>query len=193
MPSGTGKTVSLLSLIVSYQQVTDKSLVYPLTPPIFDHVLSFNLLFLFHYHIQQFYPEKRKLIYCSRTVPEIEKALAELKRLVEYRKSCGLQESILGLGLTSRRNLCLHPSVSKEKKGKVVDARCRNLTASWIREAAQSGQDVETCNFYETLENNDVREMVEDAIYTLDDIKDIGKAKNICPYYMARRLVSVFS
>ncbi|KAF9317665.1 DNA-dependent ATPase of the nucleotide excision repair factor 4 complex [Podila horticola] len=157
MPSGTGKTVSLLSLIVSYQQ---------------------------------FYPEKRKLIYCSRTVPEIEKALAELKRLVEYRKSCGLQESILGLGLTSRRNLCLHPSVSKEKKGKVVDARCRNLTASWIREAAQSGQDVETCNFYETLENNDVREMVEDAIYTLDDIKDIGKAKNICPYYMARRLLA---
>lgn len=124
-------------------------------------------------------------------MPEIEKALAELKRLVEYRRSCGLQESILGLGLTSRRNLCLHPSVSKEKKGKVVDARCRNLTASWIREAAQSGQDVETCNFYETLENNDVREMVEDAIYTLDDIKDIGKAKNICPYYMARRLVSV--
>ncbi|KAG0098991.1 DNA-dependent ATPase of the nucleotide excision repair factor 4 complex [Podila epicladia] len=157
MPSGTGKTVSLLSLIVSYQQ---------------------------------FYPEKRKLIYCSRTVPEIEKALAELKRLVEYRRSCGLQESILGLGLTSRRNLCLHPSVSKEKKGKVVDARCRNLTASWIREAAQSGQDVETCNFYETLENNDVREMVEDAIYTLDDIKDLGKAKNICPYYMARRLLA---
>lgn len=33
MPSGTGKTVSLLSLIVAYQQ---------------------------------YYPEKRKLIYCSR-------------------------------------------------------------------------------------------------------------------------------
>lgn len=28
---------------------------------------------------------ERKLIYCSRTVPEIEKALAELKRLMEYR------------------------------------------------------------------------------------------------------------
>jgi Rad3-related DNA helicase len=34
MPSGTGKTICLLSLIVAYQQ---------------------------------FYPEKRKLIYCSRT------------------------------------------------------------------------------------------------------------------------------
>lgn len=31
---------------------------------------------------------ERKLIYCSRTVPEIEKALAELKRLMEYRFVC---------------------------------------------------------------------------------------------------------
>ncbi|KAG0053043.1 DNA-dependent ATPase of the nucleotide excision repair factor 4 complex [Gryganskiella cystojenkinii] len=156
MPSGTGKTVSLLSLIISYQQ---------------------------------FYPEKRKLIYCSRTVPEIEKALAELKRLIEYRKSCGLQESILGLGLTSRRNLCLHPSVSKEKKGKVVDARCRNLTASWVREAALAGQDIETCSFYEKLESMDLREQIPDAVYTLDDIKELGKAKKICPYYTARRMM----
>lgn len=115
--------------------------------------------------------------------------MAELKRLVEYRKSCGLQESILGLGLTSRRNLCLHPSVSKEKKGKVVDARCRNLTASWVREAAAAGQDIETCSFYEELESLDLRETVPDAVYTLDDIKELGKTKKICPYYMARRMV----
>lgn len=125
-------------------------------------------------------------------MPEIEKALAELKRLVEYRKSCGLNETILGLGLTSRRNLCLHPSVSKEKKGKVVDARCHNLTAPWVREAAQAGQDIETCSFYEELERGDVRELVPDAIYTLDDIKELGKAKKTCPYYMARRLVGTF-
>ncbi|CAE6531533.1 unnamed protein product [Rhizoctonia solani] len=104
MPSGTGKTVSLLSLIVSYQQ---------------------------------FYPTKRKLIYCSRTVPEIEKALSELKRLMAYRISQAetpeqrvKEEAYTGLGLTSRKNLCLHPEVSKEKKGKVVDARCRDLTSS---------------------------------------------------------------
>lgn len=41
MPSGTGKTISLLSLIIAYQKA------FPL--------------------------EVTKLIYCSRTVPEIEK------------------------------------------------------------------------------------------------------------------------
>lgn len=60
----------------------------------------------------QFYPVKRKLIYCSRTVPEIEKALAELKRLMEYRMEMGAKdENFRGMGLTSRKNLCLHPEV----------------------------------------------------------------------------------
>lgn len=40
------------------------------------------------------------------------------------------EEAFTGLGLTSRKNLCLNPDVNKEKKGKVVDARCRDLTSS---------------------------------------------------------------
>lgn len=95
MPSGTGKTVSLLSLIVSYMQVRLQLIIEN----------EYEL-------INQFYPTKRKLIYCSRTVPEIEKALAELKRLMEYRTEMGAEDAdFRGLGLTSRRNLCLHPEV----------------------------------------------------------------------------------
>ena len=66
----------------------------------------------------QFYPTKRKLVYCSRTVPEIEKALSELKRLMEYRilgaeteEEREKERNFTGLGLTSRKNLCLHPEV----------------------------------------------------------------------------------
>lgn len=69
-------------------------------------------------HRVQFYPTKRKLVYCSRTVPEIEKALAELKRLMAYRIKCAeteeerqKEQNFMGLGLTSRKNLCINPSV----------------------------------------------------------------------------------
>lgn len=80
MPSGTGKTVSLLSLIISYMQAN------PL------HVT--------------------KLIYCSRTLPEIEKVLAELANLMEYyEKETGIKPKLVGLALSSRKNLCIHPSV----------------------------------------------------------------------------------
>lgn len=103
MPSGTGKTVSLLSLIVSYQQVHGSLCI----------ITAQGLIYC-----PQFHPTKRKLIYCSRTVPEIEKALSELKRLMKYRISCAetpeereREENFIGLGLTSRKNLCIHPEV----------------------------------------------------------------------------------
>lgn len=80
MPSGTGKTITLLALIVSYM------ISHP-------------------YHIS-------KLIYCSRTVPEIEKVIEELKKLIEYiEKERNQPSNMVGLVLTSRKNLCIHPEV----------------------------------------------------------------------------------
>uniref|UniRef100_A0A3P8TKB9 General transcription and DNA repair factor IIH helicase subunit XPD n=1 Tax=Amphiprion percula TaxID=161767 RepID=A0A3P8TKB9_AMPPE len=80
MPSGTGKTISLLSLIVAYQRA------FPL--------------------------DVTKLIYCSRTVPEIEKVVEELRKLMEfYAKETGERNNFLALALSSRKNLCIHPEI----------------------------------------------------------------------------------
>ncbi|KAJ1886522.1 TFIIH/NER complex ATP-dependent 5'-3' DNA helicase subunit [Kickxella alabastrina] len=156
MPSGTGKTISLLSLIIAYQQ---------------------------------FYPGRRKLVYCSRTVPEIDKALAELKRLMEYRQAQGCSDkNFIGLGLTSRKNLCIHPSVSKERKGAVVDAKCRQLTASWVRNKAKT-EEVELCDFYEKIQTMDPADLLPTGVYTLEDLTDYGRENGICPYYLSRRVI----
>lgn len=80
MPSGTGKTTTLLSLIVAYMM---------------EHPL-----------------DVRKLIYCSRTVPEIEKVMEELKKLfLYYEKQDGEYPRLTGVVLSSRKNLCIHPEV----------------------------------------------------------------------------------
>ena len=77
---------------------------------------------------------------------EIEKALHELKALMKYRTAqLGYEEEFRGLGLTSRKNLCLHPSVRREKSGSVVDARCRSLTAGFVKEKRERGEDVDMC------------------------------------------------
>ena len=52
MPSGTGKTISLLSLILAYMKAHPAQVT--------------------------------KLIYCSRTIPEIEKVLEELRQLMAF-------------------------------------------------------------------------------------------------------------
>lgn len=84
------------------------------------------------------------------TMSEIEKALAELKALMKYREEqLGHKEDFRGLGLTSRKNLCLHPSVKREKSGAVVDARCRSLTAGFVKEKKERGEDVPVCVYHD--------------------------------------------
>lgn len=157
MPSGTGKTVSLLSLIVAYQQ---------------------------------HYPEHRKLIYCSRTMSEIEKALAELKALMKYRaEELGYEEDFRGLGLTSRKNLCLHPSVKREKSGAVVDARCRSLTAGFVKEKKERGEDVELCVYHDNLDLLEPHNLVPNGVWTLDGLLRYGEQHKQCPYFTSRRMM----
>lgn len=43
---------------------------------------------------------------------------------------------------------CLAEEGSRES----VDAKCRRLTATWVRERHVSDQDIEVCNFFEQLE-----------------------------------------
>jgi DNA excision repair protein ERCC-2 len=84
------------------------------------------------------------------TMSEIEKALAELKALMKYRaEQLGHVEEFRGMGLTSRKNLCLHPQVRREKSGAVVDARCRSLTAGFVKEKKDRGEDVPVCIYHD--------------------------------------------
>jgi DNA excision repair protein ERCC-2 len=140
---------------------------------------------------QQHYPEKRKLIYCSRTMSEIEKALAELKNLMKYRTSeLGYEEEFRGLGLTSRKNLCLHPSVKREKSGSVVDARCRSLTAGFVKEKKERGEDVELCVYHDNLDLLEPHNLIPPGVFTFDGLLKYGEQQKQCPYFTARRMMS---
>ncbi|XP_067874911.1 general transcription and DNA repair factor IIH helicase subunit XPD isoform X2 [Heterodontus francisci] len=155
MPSGTGKTVSLLSLIVAYHTM------YP--------------------------TEVTKLIYCSRTVPEIEKVIEELRKLLDYyEKQNGQKMQFLALALSSRKNLCIHPEVSAQRFGKEVDGKCRSLTASHIRMQHSSNPSIPICQFYEEFDLHGRQLPLPCGIYNLDDLKVYGKQKGWCPYFLAR-------
>ncbi|EDO46754.1 predicted protein [Nematostella vectensis] len=158
MPSGTGKTVSLLSLIVAY--LKNKPL------------------------------ELTKLIYCSRTVPEIEKVMEELKKLTEYYESeTGEKPNILALALSSRKNLCIHPEVAGEREGKKVDGKCLSMTASFVRLKHKEDSSVPVCNFYEDFDSLGRDEKMPPGSYNLDDLRQFGRKKGWCPYFLARRAI----
>ena len=162
MPSGTGKTISLLALIVAYQRARP------------DHL--------------------NKLIYCSRTIPEIEKAIEELRKLNNYYdqqlKGRSKPNNFIGLCLTSRKNLCCHPSVSQERDGRVVDGRCFSMTASYKRELHKKNpSSPELCRYYEGYDAKGKDVQLPSGIYSIDDLKEYGKKNGYCPYFMARHAI----
>jgi DNA excision repair protein ERCC-2 len=111
---------------------------------------------------------------------------------MDYRASQGVSEVFLGLGLSSRKNLCVHPVVSNEKLGTLVDAKCQSLTASWVRESTKNHRDASnSCVYYESLmgKEEQLDTLLPSGVYTLDELKQIGALKSLRPYFLARKLV----
>ncbi|XP_075105163.1 general transcription and DNA repair factor IIH helicase subunit XPD [Nicotiana tabacum] len=160
MPTGTGKTIALLSLITSYRLSKPSS-------PI-------------------------KLLYCTRTVHEMEKTLAELKLLYNYQlQQFGPGARMLAIGLSSRKNLCVNPNVVSAENRDSVDAGCRKLTASWVRALAIENPNVPTCSFFENYDAADKAgtSTLPAGVYTLQELRMYGKEKGWCPYFLARHMV----
>ena len=165
MPTGTGKTVSLLSLITSYQ------LQWP--------------------------TKVGKLIYCTRTVPEMTKAMIELKKVIrsrneELRQDQQAANNITAICLSSRRNMCIHEDIVGHADTERVDSACRKLTAPFVR----ANESQPHCDYFETFDREGSDFTLGPStsnptpIYTLDDLQIFGKEKKWCPYFVARHAIS---
>jgi len=168
MPTGTGKTVCLLSLILSYQvQNSDVG----------------------------------KLVYCTRTVQEMDKAMEEAERVIDFISRASKREGFpekkhLCVCLSARKNTCIHPEVSAYEVGGKVDAMCRNLTSSWVREKNEEEDSTTSpvCEYYENFVR-DFESRADDpaisGVYPLEKLKEkLGKEKGYCPYFSARHLIA---
>ena len=93
------------------------------------------------------------------------------------------------MGLSSRKNLCVHPVVSEEGSRESTDAKCMRLTAPWVRERRDE-EGVETCGWYDGLEADGGNARLEPGVYTLKDMRRLGRGKSWCPYFLARNMIA---
>ncbi|XGW18812.1 hypothetical protein V3C99_002981, partial [Haemonchus contortus] len=157
MPSGTGKTVSLLSLVIAY--------------------------------MRKFPDRLDKLVYCSRTIPEIEKCMEELRALYKfYERQTSSAPQFVAVAMSARKNLCINESVASLRQGLLVDGGCQRLTASFVRARRQFDSSIPACSFFETL-NAQQQFSLPPGIYNLTDLKQLGHERNICPYFVAREAI----
>lgn len=159
------------------------------------------------------YPQVGKLVFCTRTVPEMTKALCELRRLVEYRERVNnmnismdgqqlrLQSApFLAIGLSARKNLCVNPNVSSLSAADQINSKCRELLM------ASSGDIEDTtsscgCPYFNQLNSaeyslipnflapkTDINAKLN-GVYTIEDLRSIGMSEGWCPYYGSKRLL----
>lgn len=167
MPSGTGKTITLLSLITAYlsSRGSDRSV--------------------------------RKFVYCTRTVEEMHKVMEEMKILVASReRELGVPNDLVTVGLASRKHLCIHETVS-QMEGSAVDSGCRALTASWVRELVQERQEANEaglpphCKYFENYDREGVDAILLPGVYNLADLRAYGRRRQWCPYFLARHSITI--
>ena len=154
---GTGKTTTILSLVVAYLREYPGSL--------------------------------QKLVYCTRTVPEMEKVLEEMRRLEEHYSECDEKLDFVTVGLTSRKHMCINPEVAKLKEGKAIDGKCHSLTMGWIREKSSKDPTAEKCTWFEDFEDKGKHYQLEPGTYSMDDLKCFGRMKGWCPYFLSRTAI----
>ncbi|KAL7677266.1 hypothetical protein ACOME3_003503 [Neoechinorhynchus agilis] len=168
MPSGTGKTICLLSVTVCYLLNQKRE--------------NFDLL-------SDEIPTYSRIVYCSRTNAEVDKMMAELKRLIEYIEAdkdlprlYDLQAAkFIAMSLCSRKSLCIHPERPVDIED-LADSFCFQMTSPWANEGG--------CGFYNTLKADEDLGLLTTGVYDFESLKTFSASRGICPYFTARQAVS---
>jgi DNA excision repair protein ERCC-2 len=135
---------------------------------------------------QKAHPEVGKLVFCTRTVPEMTKALRELRVIMEYRNE---EERFLAIGVSARKNMCVHSAVSRLPTADAINSKCRSITNYSVAPPVEETS--ESCSFfqrYEELKASGV--LLKSGVYTIDDLKAIGIEEGWCPYFYSRKMLS---
>lgn len=82
--------------------------------------------------------------------------------------------------------------MSAEKEGKIVDGKCHALTASYIRERHNYDDTTPVCQFFEGFNMDGKESMIPPGVYGLDDLKQFGRDRNWCPYFLSRFAVKMY-
>ena len=135
-----------------------------------------------------------KIVYCTRTVPEMLKVQEELRDLVKYYKENSAPLDLLSVCLSARQNMCCNNDVLNSSSSRLeVDSECRRRTATFARKSAKMSpsENKPTCSYFETLQQKTLSDVMPRAIYSLEDLKDFGMDAGLCPYFAAREAITL--
>jgi DNA excision repair protein ERCC-2 len=206
MPTGTGKTVCLVSLVTSYQ------FQYPQTGKLIYCTRTVQEMFKCMDEI------RRVIAYRESMVgPAGGKVLAlclssRKNMCIHPRVEAGVDREAVDSICRSMTATWVRQSAGKAKVGErggrgssgtnnnsssSSSSRTRNSSSSSSSSAPGAGtqsapdiEDVTLCGFYEKYAEEESAAEIPGGVYSLDDLKALGKEKGWCPYFVARHMLN---
>ena len=141
--------------------------------------------------------DRLKVIFCSRTHSQLTQFVNELRRvnppsslpaaLKHSTSNTKLEERVKHLALGSRKNLCINPKVLRLPSTTAINERCLEL------QKPSTAKD-KKCPYLpskETKERVDLfRDKVIARIRDIEDISNLGRTMELCPYYASRTAIA---
>ncbi|KAI1347877.1 helicase C-terminal domain-containing protein [Xylaria sp. FL0043] len=134
-----------------------------------------------------------KIYYTSRTHSQLTQFIQELRRpnfpssvpdeFLKGNEGCEA-EAVKHVPLSSRQRLCINPSVTRLGSLSAINDRCSEL---------QQAKTKEKCQFIPKADNlgqtHQFRDTVLATLPDIEDLHNLGKTMQICPYYASRTAV----
>ncbi|TIC06905.1 DNA repair helicase [Wallemia mellicola] len=124
--------------------------------------------------------EDQEIFFASRTHSQLSQFISEINKTT-YKQDARV------ISLASRKNLCINEKARNAPGGDAsLNERCREL-----RTAPASSE--KRCKFYPKIEEQtkllEFRDHALASIRNVEDLEELGKNLNVCPYYGSRRAI----
>ncbi|KIW10910.1 hypothetical protein PV08_10209 [Exophiala spinifera] len=141
--------------------------------------------------------DRLKVIFCSRTHSQLTQFVNELRRVKppssmeltadDASQTSKMQERVKHLALGSRKNLCINPKVLQLSSTAAINERCLDLQKPGIAKEKK-------CPHLPSKEDKErvaaFRDRVIAQIRDIEDVGNLGRDMNICPYYASRTAIA---
>jgi chromosome transmission fidelity protein 1 len=130
-----------------------------------------------------------KIFFTSRTHSQLSQFVGQL-RLTSFPpvvQSAGLEsESVKEIPLSSRKQLCIHPKVSKLRDTTQQNDACHDMQK---KESTRCEFLLTNNKLSDRVKSTDFRNRALAQIRDIEDLADLGKEMNVCPYYESRKVI----
>ncbi|KAK9356868.1 helicase C-terminal domain-containing protein [Lipomyces doorenjongii] len=139
---------------------------------------------------QDEFDEEVKIFYASRTHSQLTQFVQQL-RLPKFPASELYQSesNLRHVPLSSRKQLCIHPTVSRLRDLNAINDKCTELQQNPVDRKCPYMMNEREVD--DRVKSRDFRDRVLSDIRDIEDMAEIGNSMHVCPYYASRGAVQM--